>query len=348
MAKESGDAAQSKDAKKTADNTKEGKDSKDTTTDTASDATPAAPKLTPRQAATRDMKQAIELIQRAVDEEDFRLVARAVTKTKSIRRVLTAALLRPILEAAAPDLVATLDALAPRAVPGPAEAEEAREAAEKAAKEAEDERKRAELAAALEAANKDNTSSSSSSASSSASASATAMTDKDPASPSPDAAAATAEAALGPVLTKKPSEWAPEVTVFVSHLLAYYCFDHGLAAEAEAQADALAARVAVVSRHAMDWLSAAVYSLQTLAHDKAGKLPALRPALMAACSHATRTHNAPAQVCCSQVYLYIYCIRQKVYIYMCVMAKFSFVLPTSWTRFNFNNFCSSFVAASRM
>jgi 26S proteasome regulatory subunit N3 len=265
-------------------------------------AAPAPVPLTPREAATRDMKQAIELLQRAVDEEDFRLVARATAKTKSIRRVLTASLLRPLLEQAAPALVETLDSLAARAATTPAEEAEAAEAAAKAAKEAEEAEAREKAAAAQKEAMSDDAPAASGLTAVAGTPVAmdapSLMSDDSSSLPATSAAAGTEPASpaasASASLSKKPSEWAPEVGVYMTHLLAWFALDHALPADAEALVAGAVARCAALNRRSMDWLSASCYYLQALVAERLGTLSALRPALVVACSAAARVHNAPA------------------------------------------------------
>ncbi len=266
----------------------------------------APPAPTPREAAVRDLKHAIELLQRAVDEENFRLVARAVHKTNSIRRSITATTLRPILEVVAPALIAKLDDIAARATPGAAEEAEAKEIAEKEAAD----KAKADKAAATAAA-----------------AAGTAMTDDIAAAPvlsgiagapvldapslmsddsttaaaaaavaSPSAASAPATPtvpATGPALTRKPGHWVPEVAVYAEYLLAWFALDRSLPVDARGLIDGLVAQAVALNRRSMDWLTAPLYSLQALVHERLGQLAQLRPSLILATSAAARAHNSP-------------------------------------------------------
>ena len=102
-----------------------------------------------------DIRDACELLQRSADTQDFRLVARALQKTNSVRRRLSLALLTPVLTDIAPSLLPKLTALAAEYKRGPIEEDEEREEKEEAERKEQEAKAAAERAAALAAAAKE-------------------------------------------------------------------------------------------------------------------------------------------------------------------------------------------------
>lgn len=218
-----------------------------------------------------EFRDAIDILQRAAEIQDFKMVARGVKKTNALRRRLSIAFLKPVLNEVAPSLLPKLDEVSPFITKTQIEEEEEqeakaeqdrkdqerKEAEERARLIAEAEKKEAEskpaklarasstraaqvaAAAGVPLTKVPSTTSTTTTSISSITGVAGApvgMSDTDPLA-STSAASSSSSSTSGPAPLfprRKPDQWYPEIPSYLQLLITYLAFDRYTLAQAVA------------------------------------------------------------------------------------------------------------------